>query len=173
MDNADWRLEAVWQQDVPLRPGCLVVLGDSRAAFQVNAAKLSTPHCSGHNYAFPALSTASIKALLADRISQGERPTTVLLVINETHFSSSTVVSQSSIQAGYGGTNLLTQFSPDLVKYRFVRQAILPIRRVQVLVSAAAGEAVPNNGWMWEPKLGRWVGTSLDRRILEDLPTFF
>ncbi len=171
--NIHGRIERVISlaiEPLPDRP-CIVVLGDSRAAMNVNASALSSARCLAANYAYPAFSLAIQKFLLNEYADQGRGAGTVVLVASEVLFNVGPM-KDFGVRAwlGFGG---LAAFQEAFWNFRPTRKAILGVVRGGFFVRTVLSPSYrsPEN-LDWSSALGRWVYPISQDRVFHRQPNF-
>jgi hypothetical protein len=146
------RVEEVLQH-ATTAPPCVLVLGDSRAAFGINAASLGSKDCPGANYAFPALGIPQAVEL-ARWAEKWRRPKTIVLSISD-------AMAFDPLGSRRGPANPSAFSREYWLRYRPIRWALLNLQRYQRLLSL---RWPTDDGWSWNERLGRWNSSSLENR---------
>jgi hypothetical protein len=157
MDTVALRVAEVWQHAVGRDTPCIMVLGDSRVAFQINATQLAIGACTAQNFGFAAMGIGILR-LAREVAEKGPRPRVVVFGVTEqiTFVSGPTYAREGR----YSLESLKTvpTFWTRISGSRYVLAAHLNLLRYSSLFRYAQGAAPPlNSGWIWIEELGRWT----------------
>jgi hypothetical protein len=156
--------EVVWQRVVDDTPACVVFVGDSRIAFQINAEQISTPSCPARNYGYPSIGVAGA-VNLAREITKSSKARTIVLGLTDaaafSHPGRARPLAPFVIEYNAGQA---------LLSWRPWRLFYLATRRFAAWGETFAGAPPPRDtSWPFDRALGRWVWNS--DRVLSSLPS--
>ena len=153
MGQAIMRTEMIWEYAVDKRPNCVLLVGDSRVAFNINAAELSTPACDVKNLAFPAVPINMQLSTAQEVAEQLGRAKLSVYVPNEIFFLRDRNLGR---QPRFDRIQIKSNIKERLLELRFTRRVYLSYLRVIAFLKFSAGTPVPSNDWSWSQSLGRW-----------------
>jgi hypothetical protein len=154
------------------RPSCLLVVGNSRAAFNVNAGSLSTPACKATNLGFPALGAYEFYDLAkTEARANGDRVASIVLFLADEYLM------KGALAFSEPQTRTLQQFvanpKESLVELPFAMRAWINMYRFYTIFESLMGKPLASNIFRRDPELGRWIwpfneALSLDMRDNRD-----
>jgi hypothetical protein len=162
--NGPLRAEVVLENVAATTTPCVLFVGDSRVAFGINAATLSTPACEARNYGYPTLGLEMAGDIIDNSGATSAATRTLVVGITEAMFPGRPVrsigeLSWKELHLGNVGSALL--------RIRFVMRVYLALSRFQHLVAMRPYV----EAWPWRADLGRWSSSSLTERELAHLPS--
>ena len=165
MDLPSERVEAVWENAVRNdRPPCVLFVGDSRIAFHINSAQVSSDSCPARNYGFPGLGISDSLELAEQ---SNRRLRTVVIGIDDNMVMLNQPGRDTEGRSMLAAPPLLL---PRLLQQnRLIRSAYLSFQRYAQYFS---GKPLPRgSGWVWDENLGRWTADTLETHgPLDDAP---
>jgi hypothetical protein len=149
------RVELVQEIAVRQRPRCLVLIGNSRAAFGVNATKLSTPGCGAANLGFAGFDTLVMHDLALAEAGAGGMRSLVVFATDELLMRDGIVLPRPPAPIDFG--LILREPVAGLIRIGFVRRGWISHYRFQVLFDVIDGGLLPDHVFRWNADLGRWI----------------
>jgi hypothetical protein len=134
---------------------CLIIAGDSRAAFNINAAELSSPDCVVRNIGFPAFP----HAMLLDLVELA-RPDQVAFVMSEPFFLTSAEHAAASAPPPRMTGNVSKGASP-------IETARIAMYRWAVAFDSFVGSPIADHVYRWDQSLGRWLWPQAESAVFD------
>jgi hypothetical protein len=168
--NIYMRLDLVADNAVGQGPGCILVIGDSRTALNINASQFSSPACEARNYGFPAFSLAHITHLLSTSAKQDRLAEVMVIVVSEIMMNDGAM--RWRPWDDLLGLNGWVAFRDGLLTFRPLRRAYIgAVRMGRILQYITDPAATPPTSLMWSKELSRWQYGETEQRVLTKLPS--
>ncbi len=172
------RTEMIWSHAVT-GPACAVLIGDSRIAFNVNGASLSTPSCEVRNYGFAGLGPEVFLAFISELSNAGYRPKLAVVTFGDTQFlgvfhpRTPEIVPPKTPRLPEPDLRALVDgfMKNDLLFWPKARHVLLSYFRVTRYLESLLGVKPLPSGWTWDERNGRWSWDSVEERRFVDLPS--
>ena len=170
--NIHARIERVLSNVLERPPewDCTIVVGDSRAAYNIDSRALSTADCPATNYGYAAFSLAIARFLLDRAFASEKPPRAVVLVASEMVFGAGPMKSfDVRSLLGLGGWAALED---QVWRFRPARTVILGIMRTGLFIRSITRPGSEDaDSHVWSSELGRWTYSETERRVFPSVAT--
>ncbi len=171
--NIHTRIENVISNviDPPHPWDCIIVVGDSRAAMNINSRLLSSKECAATNYGYPAFSLA-IGEYLLNEVSLPEKPAdTIVLVTSKNLFMGGPMdVVTLPVLLGLRGRSA---FEDAIWSIRPIRRALIGMIRSGLFLKTLIQPSYKlPDGPKWSAELGRWSSDVTEGRVFPRTANF-
>jgi hypothetical protein len=136
---------------------CLIIAGDSRTAFDINAAEVSSPDCAVRNIGFPWFP----HAMLLDLVELAT-PKQVAFVMSEPFFLT------SAKHAADPAPPLARRMTGNVSKGASpIETARIAMYRWAVVFDSFVGSPIPDHVYRWDQSLGRWLWPQAEYAVFD------